>query len=119
MRLWLVLALLLASGCTGGAADAGPPVREARVGLLEWEVTASASTLAAGPVRLEVTNAGATAHDLRVTGQRTEGAVPVLPPGDTAVLELDLSGASEVTLWCSLPGHRAQGMERRLPVLDD
>ncbi|MEV4010741.1 hypothetical protein AB0J35_09590 [Nonomuraea angiospora] len=35
-----------------------------RVGLTEWAVTARDPLLRPGPVNIEVTNAGATAHDL-------------------------------------------------------
>lgn len=79
------LALLLVTGCGGGAAATqGPPATDARVGLMEWEVTSSAGALAAGPVTLEVTNAGTTAHDLRVAGDRAETAVATIVPGERA-----------------------------------
>jgi len=119
VRLPVALALVvLAAGCgnSGPAAQAGLPQRDARMGLVEWEVTSSAGSLEGGPVTLEVTNAGTSAHDLRVTGPSTEAATAVLAPGEQATLLVDLAGESEVVLWCSLPGHRAQGMERRVPV---
>lgn len=119
MRRQLAIALvMLVAGCgsSAPAAPAGPARTDARLGLVEWEVTSSAGSLEGGPVTLEVTNAGTSAHDLRVTGASTEAATAVLAPGERATLLVDLAGESEVVLWCSLPGHRAQGMERRVPI---
>lgn len=109
--------LLLLAGCGGAASPAGgPPAGEAKVGLIEWEITTSAPALLAGPVVLEVTNAGSSAHDLRVEAGGVDAALATLAPGEGATLELDVPAGSEALLYCTLPGHRTQGMERRLPV---
>ncbi len=115
----LTALLLVAGACTGAASDrTGPPAAQARVGLIEWEITTSAEVLDDGSVSLKVTNAGATAHDLRVTGAGVDMATPLLAPGDSAMLTLDVDAGDELTLWCGVPGHRQQGMERRLLVAD-
>jgi uncharacterized cupredoxin-like copper-binding protein len=77
----------------------------------------SAPALRAGAVRLEVTNAGATAHDLRVLdGDRVLAASPPIPPGATGALEFDATGLQQVEFLCTLPGHEAQGMVRTVAV---
>jgi hypothetical protein len=110
-------ALLSMSACHGGTARAsGPPVGRARVGLIEWEITTTAGALVAGPVTLDVTNAGTTVHDLRIKGDRADGQTARLGPGQTATLTVDLAGERRVELWCTVPGHRSQGMDTHLPV---
>jgi nitrite reductase (NO-forming) len=112
-----LLTLLILSGCQGGAAAvSGPPVTDARVGLVEWQVATSAGALKAGPVTLQVTNAGTTEHDLRVRGVHVDGHTARLSPGQKTVLSLDLTGERRVELWCTVPGHRAEGMHTTLRV---
>ncbi|CAN5128061.1 hypothetical protein BH20ACT9_BH20ACT9_03310 [soil metagenome] len=114
----LPLVLLLAvAGCAGTAPQAtGPAATEARVGLTEWEVATSTPALSEGPVGLTVTNAGTTAHDLVISDEAVLARSPLLAPGRQASIAVDLAGHDEVVLWCDVPGHRAQGMERVLPV---
>jgi len=86
------------------------------VGLTEWQVTTSAGAFAPRVV-LTVTNAGTTTHDLRVRGRRVDAHTPRLAPGQSANLEIDLTGERQVELSCTVPGHRSQGMSRRVPVV--
>lgn len=93
------------------------PARQLRVGLSEYEVGTSDAAVLPGVVVLEVTNAGAEAHDLRVDGARQPAATPTIRPGDTATLTLRVApDDDELVLSCTLPGHRAQGMHTRLVV---
>ena len=117
-RAWIVAAVVaLASTACAAQATTGPSVAadEVRVGLTEWEVVTSATAVSPGPVRLTVTNAGATAHDLRIAGA-ADGAVPLLAPGVRQTVTLNVGADSVLTLWCAVPGHRAQGMELEVPV---
>lgn len=91
--------------------------RELRIGLVEYEVLSSHAAALPGAIVLEITNAGAEAHDLRVDGALEPAATPTIRPGDTAILRLRVpAGQDELLLWCTLPGHRAQGMHTRLAV---
>ena len=101
--------------------SAGPPAAEARIGLVEWGFTSSASALLAGPVVLEVTNAGSTPHDMQVrVGDEVVAATPVLRPGESQTLRADLTGVEEAAvLLCTLPGHRSQGMADEIEVVED
>ncbi|MDQ3609992.1 MAG: plastocyanin/azurin family copper-binding protein [Actinomycetota bacterium] len=116
-RMLLLALALVVAGCAQTAAQSpGPAATEARVGLTEWEVTTSASALSEGPVTLAVTNAGATAHNLVLSDEGGRDRTPLLAPGEQTSITVDLTGQREAVLWCDLPGHRAQGMERVLPV---
>lgn len=108
-----------AAACSSHQPPAGDlaAAGELRVGLLEYEVVASHAAVVAGDVVLEVTNAGAQAHDLRVEGAAQPAATPTIRPGGTAALRLRVpADHDELVLWCTLPGHRAQGMQTRLTV---
>lgn len=123
---------LLASLCTAGllvlgaCAEAssertagGPPSSEARIGLVEWGFTSSASALVAGPVVLEVTNAGSTPHDMQVlVGDEVVARTEVLRPGEVQTVRADLTGMDSVSLLCTLPGHESQGMAQQMEVVE-
>ena len=120
-RVSIVAAVVaLAAAACAAQATTGPSVAsdDVRVGLTEWEVVTSATAVSPGPVRLTVTNAGATAHDLRIAGA-ADGAVPLLAPGERRTVTLNVVADGVLTLWCDVPGHRAQGMELEVPVPAD
>ena len=94
------------------------PSNDVRVGLTEWDVVASAAAVSAGPLRLTVTNAGTTAHDLRVAGATT-GGTRLLAPGESQKVTLDVAVSGTLQLWCDVAGHRDQGMTLELPVVDE
>ncbi|MGH3665517.1 MAG: hypothetical protein ACRDU8_05420 [Egibacteraceae bacterium] len=119
MRVLAAALALTAVACTGAAAGGtGQPAVSARVGLIEWEITTSTPVLAHGKASLTVANAGTTAHDLRVSGAGVDAATPALAPGERAVLSFEVDAGDELVLWCTIPGHREQGMLRRLPIAD-
>ncbi|MEV4477354.1 cytochrome c maturation protein CcmE [Nonomuraea sp. NPDC049504] len=97
-----------------------PPsaVARTRVGLTEWAVTVRDPVLRAGPVTLEVTNAGATAHDLIVTGAGVSAHTPVLAPGQASTLRFDAPRGALLTLVCGVMGHEPLGMSGTLGVAD-
>lgn len=117
LRRAVVPLLVLAAGCGSSLAQpVGPPAEQARLGLIEWDITTSSEVLMDGDVELLVTNAGATVHDLRLVGARTDESVEVLEPGEAVTVQLDLEGERQLQLWCTVPGHRSQGMKRSLTV---
>lgn len=118
-----LVALVALAGCADTApraTAAGPPSSSVRVGLVEWGFTTSARALVAGPVELEVTNAGATPHDMQVlVDGEVVAATRVLRPGEQQTVRADLTGADEASiLLCTLPGHEAQGMVRQIEVVE-
>ena len=117
--------LALASACTptgtaagpAGTAAEGAPADRIDVGLTDFTIATSTARVVAGTITLDVTNVGATAHDLRIDGDGIEQRSEVLPPGATTMVNVATDGADILTLWCSLPGHRRQGMETTLSVV--
>ena len=119
---WLFIAVVAMStvGCTAPSERISrPPSTTARIGLVEWDITSSATALAAGSVTLDVTTAGTTTHDLKISGEIAKKATPMLAPGETAVINFRADAGDHIVLWCSVPGHRQQGMERRLQIARD
>jgi hypothetical protein len=112
------LVTALAAGCATPQAPAhSSPASDVRVGLREYEVLVSHAAVSPGEVVLNVTNTGAEAHDLRVEGTETLAASPVIPPGGTAMLKISVrDDQAQVLLWCTVPGHRSQGMVTHLVI---
>lgn len=113
-----VLLAVAAAGCADAPSASDREVaRQVRVGLVDYEITAPSVAVPAGAIELRVTNAGRTAHDLRVTGEETAAHLATLAPGESETLEVEVAAAEdELTLWCTLPGHRQQGMETTVAV---
>lgn len=121
-RVVAVIAALSVTAAACSVEQQQPPAattaaHQLRVGLAEYEVVASHPAALTGDVVLEITNAGAEAHDLRVDGALHPGTTPTIRPGGTATLRLRVpADQDELVLWCTLPGHQAQGMHTRLAV---
>lgn len=114
-----VAALLLAAcGTTDPApVPTGPPASELRIGMQEYAYSLSVGALAAGPVTVVVTNAGAAAHDVVLRqGDREIGRSDVLSPGDRQTLEVQVERGSPVHLECMLTGHSVAGMHTSVEV---
>ncbi len=88
-----------------------------RVGLTEWTIVTSVQEVHPGRVTLLVTNTGGTEHDLVVKGRGGEWATHPLEPAEQAKLVVHAEKAEVLRLWCSEPGHEAQGMHTTLKVL--
>ena len=90
----------------------------------EWRLTLSRPSMVPGHAVIQLANAGEDAHDLRLRRM-----YPRRPDGTRSPTKLVRETASgELTeiqtrlprgryrLWCSLPGHRALGMDAKLRV---
>jgi uncharacterized cupredoxin-like copper-binding protein len=75
----------------------------------------SGKSLEAGPYALDVVNKGKTDHDLAVQGPGVREKTPLIKPGDSAKLEVEL-GSGKFTLICTVPGHEEAGMKTDLEV---
>ena len=124
------LAMLL-TGCGGaGSSDVSTPVSHAqpaaelsgparstvKVGLFEWSIVTAPRRAAPGRVRLVVTNTGGTEHDLDVQGRDGQWESRALDPGERVTMTVRAEPGETLQLWCSEPGHRAQGMHTVLHV---
>jgi uncharacterized cupredoxin-like copper-binding protein len=75
------------------------------------ELTAPADT----DLEITVTNVGVAQHDFMI--ENTEFGTQILNGGASETLKVNLP-AGEYTFYCSIPGHRAAGMEGTLTVVD-
>lgn len=117
VALSLLLAVVLAGCGDSPGASEREVTRELRVGLADYEITTPTVAVPTGTATFRVTNVGRTAHDLRVAGQETTAHLATLDPGESHTLDVEVAaGEDELALWCTLPGHRQQGMETTLPV---
>jgi uncharacterized cupredoxin-like copper-binding protein len=78
----------------------------------EYKIRLASSTVAAGPIAFDVSNAGRIPHDLTIQGSK---ATPSIAPGKSATLTVTLKPGT-YTLYCSVPGHRKLGMVAKLTV---
>lgn len=118
-----IVATAVLSGCDDvDAADEAAGTEDAGAGDAQVEVVMD--EMAYEPERIEVpageqvtvrlVNEGTLRHDLVLPGG-TES--PTVQPGESDVVELGPLESS-TTGWCSVPGHRAQGMELMIDVVD-
>jgi hypothetical protein len=103
-----------------GSPPPGPGPAPARLGVVarEWSLVLSRGTLSAGRAIVQLQNFGEDAHNLRI--ERLDGAgtpfdVPLAESGELQSGQTTLA-AGDYKIYCSLPGHDAQGMHARLTV---
>ena len=78
----------------------------------EFKIVLAPSSLKAGPVTFKVTNSGAIPHDLAIVG----GAkTSLIKPHGSATLTTTLK-TGPIELYCSVPGHKAAGMDVKTKV---
>jgi uncharacterized cupredoxin-like copper-binding protein len=87
--------------------------QEIDVAATEFAYRLSTSEANPGVVVFRLKNDGQLGHDLAIDGE--EEKTPVIDPGETAELEVELP-AGRYELYCSVPGHRDAGMETELTV---
>lgn len=122
-----VVAGLILAGCTsdaqeqGGAQDAAAPAAGdgATGGGLTFvardiEYSQAPSTAPAGEVTVELINEGAIVHDVAIE-ELDDTVVATAPGGQTASGQVALEPGT-YTYYCTIPGHRAAGMEGTLTV---
>jgi hypothetical protein len=95
--------------------DTPPPARML-VYAREWSLWPSRTSLPAGRVTVQLYNRGEDAHDLRIRRRgHTIGTLAVTHSGELGQASWRLPRGT-YELYCSLPGHRANGMHARLRV---
>ena len=125
-----LLALLAGalSACGGGSSggssprSAGASAQPAASGTTiavtekEFAIAVAAHSLQAGTYTFHVTNAGKFAHNLTIDGPGvSNAATPTFAGGGSKDLKVTLRRGA-YTLFCSVPGHRQQGMVTTLEV---
>ena len=92
-----------------------PPAARLGVSAREWSLVLSRTTLAAGPAIVELQNFGEDAHNLRIESVGSSLDVPLAESGEVKEADGTLP-AGDYKVYCTLPGHEAQGMRARLTV---
>jgi plastocyanin len=93
-----------------------PALTRLGVETREFSITPSRTTVAAGVALIQLQNRGEDPHNLRI--ESSSGAVAFFDqtgPGTVEEQRVTLPAGS-YTLWCTLPGHRAAGMEATITV---
>ena len=81
----------------------------------EFKILLPSTTLKAGSYEFDSTNVGTIGHDLVIKGPGVNAKTPVFVPGKTATLKVTLK-AGKYDFYCSVPGHKAAGMNAELTV---
>jgi len=97
---------------SGSGSGGGAPTT-AKVTLSEFSIKPTSVEIAAGGT-IEVTNGGATTHNLAVEG--TDLATPMLAAGESGKLDLTGLAPGTYSLICQVAGHAAAGMRAALVV---
>ena len=97
-----------------------PSPAPARLGVIarEWSLTLSRTAVKEGPALVELQNFGEDAHNLRI--ERADGTGSPLDVAEAEAGQRQRAGGSLAAggyrVYCTLPGHDAQGMHARLSV---
>jgi uncharacterized cupredoxin-like copper-binding protein len=91
---------------------AKPASQTIQVTESEFKIVLSSNSLRPGPVTFEVKNAGHIPHDLAIVGG---SKTKLIPAGGSATLTTTLK-SGQLELYCSVPGHKAAGMDLKLNV---
>jgi plastocyanin len=81
----------------------------------EFKIKLSTTTVKAGPVTIDVKNAGKIQHDLIVNGQGITAGTPRFNGGQTETVKVTLKPGT-YDVFCSVPGHKQLGMDAKLTV---
>jgi hypothetical protein len=110
------LALALAGAATAGVITrAGVTKSTITLTEREFQITPSTRRPARGRVRIVVKNAGKYPHALAIRGAGVNKRTPLVRPGQSAVLLVDLRSGS-YAVWCPVPGHATRGMKATLSL---
>jgi uncharacterized cupredoxin-like copper-binding protein len=115
----LVLAACGGGSSGGGGGSSSAPAASGKkidVTLKDFSITlAGGSTVQPGTYTFVVTNKGPSSHNLTVNGPGvSKQATPTFGPGTKDLTVTLKSGTYD--LYCSVPGHRALGMDTKLTV---
>jgi len=93
------------------------PARVLTAELNEWKVSLASDTISAGPVTLQVHNAGTITHAFELEGNGVEKRTPPIAPDSTSALTVDLK-PGKYEIYCSLASgmHMKMGMKTNLTV---
>jgi uncharacterized cupredoxin-like copper-binding protein len=91
------------------------PSAKVDVSEVEFKIRFPKTSLPAGSYTFDVSNDGKIVHDLVVKGGGVDDATPHIDPGQSSSLKVDLKPGT-YDVYCSIPGHKAAGMDLKLKV---
>ena len=108
---------LVATTVLAAALSSHPTPARLGVQAEEFHLVLSRPSVKAGVVEIELQNTGEDPHDLRVrkVGGHHTFTIPVTKPGTRKTIAIHVK-PGRYRLWCSLPDHRALGMQTVLRV---
>jgi uncharacterized cupredoxin-like copper-binding protein len=92
---------------------AGPQGVTVQVTEREFKIALASTELKAGTVTFEVKNVGKVQHDLAIVGMKEK--TKLISPGASSNLTVTLKPGT-YELYCSVPGHKAAGMDVKITV---
>ena len=111
-----VMVMVASAACSSGGglpAVSGPSAPRLELAATEMRYTPSTIAVDGGDVPVVLHNGGIVIHDLRIEGKPS--LLLEAAPGQTSTASWRLS-KGRYQIFCSLPGHRAAGMEGVLDV---
>jgi plastocyanin len=123
-RLWLLVAvsflffigMLAAVEIFGKSSESEAAAsNKVRVSEVEYKIQMPKTTLAPGRYEFEVENKGKIPHNLTIAGPGGTEHTQDIAAGKSATLTVKLKSGS-YDFYCSLPGHKAQGMDQKVTV---
>jgi plastocyanin len=82
---------------------------------VEYKIELPKTTFSPGTYTFEVYNMGTIVHNLNVQGGGSTEATQDIQPNATGAVTAELRSGT-YTLYCSIPGHRQQGMQQKITV---
>jgi plastocyanin len=102
-----------------GASSEGEAAAEGKkvaVGEVEYKIELPKTTFAPGSYTFEVQNKGQIPHNLTITGPGiSKEATPDISAGSSGSVTVKL-GRGTYDFYCSIPGHKQQGMDQKVTV---
>ena len=96
-------------------AHAGSPLARLAISETDFKIHLPATKVSPGTVDVQVTNDGKTIHNLVIKGPGVDDSTKDLNAGAQGSLQVQLK-AGTYELYCSIPGHKALGMDVKLQV---
>ena len=112
-----LLAILL-TACSDGSQKAGESNgNETRINIVakDFSYSLDTSQTQAGKTTFIVQNNGSVPHDFAIHGNGVEQKTPMIKPGESATLTIDLEPGT-YNYVCTIPGHEQLGMRGTFTV---